>query len=85
MRLCRRKTDGAIFRPSFPDGYTQKDAFTDMMRGQMRFYFQGVRWEPRKWWQMRGRWVDTGEVWEPESGEFDVSDAQGNFESTGHA
>jgi hypothetical protein len=72
MVLCRRKTDGAIFRPSHPDDYCHGQAMADAILGNLRFYFRGVRWQPRRWWQIRGRWIDTGEIWESESGEFDV-------------
>lgn len=72
MVLCRRKTDGAIFRPSHPGDYCHGQAMADAILGRLRFYFRGVRWQPRRWWQIRGRWIDTGEIWEPESGEFDV-------------
>ncbi len=72
MTLCRRKTDGAMFRPSFPDGYDGWQATTSTLNRKEFFYFRMVKWQPRRWWQIRGRWVDTGEIWEPTSGEFDV-------------
>ena len=72
MTLCKRKADGAMFRPSFPDDYDAGKAMADMFTGKSSFYFRGIKWEPRRWWQFRGRWIDTGEIWQPESGEFDV-------------
>lgn len=61
-----------MFRPSYPDDWTDGDALAAVIAGKASFYFRGVRWEPRRWWQLSGQWVDTGEIWEPESGEFDV-------------
>lgn len=72
MTLCRRKTDGAMFRASTPDDYTFAQSLADMFALKAEFYFRGIVWQPRRWWQLHGRWVDTGEVWEPTSGEFDV-------------
>lgn len=73
MTLCRRKSDGAMFRASVPDDYTEADAIVDCLSlKKLEFYFRGVLWQPRRWWQRRGCWVDRGEIWEPESGEFDV-------------
>lgn len=74
MKLCKRKTDGAMFRPSYPDGYDEVDSIVDCVRGTISFYLRGVQWKPRRWWQLRGRWIDTGEIWTPQSGEFDVVD-----------
>ena len=78
MKLCRRKTDGAMYRPSYLDGYDRADAVADCLRsGPLRFYFRRVEFRPGRWlpFPCKGRWIDTGEVWEPESGEFDVIDA----------
>ncbi len=75
MKLCKRKSDGAMFRPSYPDGYDGAQAMADTLIGRTTFYFRGVRWQSRKWWQLSGCWVDTGEIWQPKSGEFDVVDA----------
>lgn len=75
MKLCRRKTDGAVFKASCPPDYCGGQAIADVLRGRLAFYFLGVKWQPRKWWQLRGKWVETGEAWEPTSDEFDVFDA----------
>lgn len=75
MKLCRRKTDGAMFRPSYPDDYTGEKSMADAFTGRATFYFRSVRWQPRRWWQLHGQWIDTGEIWQPQSGEFDVLDA----------
>ena len=72
MDLCRRKADGAMFRASFPDDYDAGKALADCFSGVTKFYFRGVIWKPRRWWQFKGHWLDTGEIWEPESGEFEV-------------
>lgn len=75
MKLCRRKTDGAMFRASHPEGYTEADAVADCLSGQPTFFFRRVQYTPRQWWHLRGRWTDTGEIWKPKSGEFEVVDA----------
>lgn len=77
IKLCKRKTDGAMFRPSYPDDYSVADAIADAADGHPKFYFRGVKWQPRKWWkiwQPRGEWIDTGDIWQPQSGEFTVID-----------
>ncbi len=76
QKLTRRKTDGQLFRPSFAEGYTLGCALVGMLSSvRLRFYFRSIEWLPRRWW-FGGQWVDTGEIWEPESGEFDVIDEQ---------
>lgn len=75
MKLCKRKTDGAMFRPSYPDNYDSGQAVADALAGTTKFYFREVRWVAPRWWQLRGKWVDTGVIWTPSSGEFDVIDA----------
>ena len=50
------------------------DALADTLSCTFRFYFIGIVWQPRKWWQFEGQWIDTSEVWQPESGEFEVID-----------
>ena len=75
-KLCKRKSDGKMFRPSCPDNYNEGNALADLFSGKDCFYFRGVEWQDRKWFQLRGKWVDTGEIWEPNSGEFDVIDSK---------
>jgi len=75
MDLCRSKATGKMFRPSYPDDWDDADAIAACIIGRIEFYFCGVSWQPRKWWQFHGRWVDTGEIWKPSSGEFDVIDS----------
>lgn len=70
--LCRRKTDGALFEPSHPDHWGDAAAITALLSNGPQFYFRRVELAPRRWWQRRARWQRTGEVWEPESGEFEV-------------
>ena len=74
MKLCKRKSDGTMFRPSTPDNYGEFEAMVDLFKGIHRFYFREVEFRPRKWYQFKGKWVDTGKVWEPSSGEFEVLD-----------
>lgn len=80
LRLCEvivRKSDGSVFEPSTPDGYTEVDAFRDMLSGKLKWYFRQLRWEKSPWWKFWtcGRWARTGEIWQPKDGsEFDVTD-----------
>lgn len=74
-KIIVRKSDGALFRPSHPDWWTEADAVAATLSGDgPMFYFRGVAWVPGRVlpWPRRGRWVDTGEIWEPASGEFSV-------------
>lgn len=64
-KICRRKSDGRFYEPSHPD-----DAVIDLFN--YSWYFREVELMPRRWWQLRPRWKRTGEIWEPDSGEFDV-------------
>ena len=73
-KICRRNTDGQLFRPSFRDGYNDSQAIVDTLTGRASFYFRAVEWRPYRWWPWCGRWVDTGEIWEPQAGEFDIFD-----------
>lgn len=69
MKLIIRKADGATFRASSPDGYDMAQALADLVSSDKpSFYFRRIRRERN--WLGRKRWVDTGEVWEPKSGEF---------------
>jgi len=73
MKLCVRKSDGAMFRPSFPDGWGDAEATASAFSGRgPQFYFRRIAVQPKRWWHRRERWSDTGETWEPESGEFQV-------------
>lgn len=72
-RLCRRKVDGELFRPSHDPDNPMGGLF-----GGKQFYFRSVRIvraAPKRWWMWSAPLPtveDTGEIWEPESGEFDV-------------
>ena len=72
--LCKRKTDGALFRPSFPDDYNAGQAIADTLTGKKSWYFRRV--EPKKvrrWFRTSTIYEDTGEIWCPREGaEFDV-------------
>lgn len=77
MKLCIRKSDGTVWKPSTPPGYTYGHAIADCMLGRTGFYFKQVVLGNRGWWIFtRRRWVETGEIWEPKSGEFTVVEAR---------
>jgi hypothetical protein len=81
MKLCIRKSDSAIFRPSYPTdeevaaGATATFAclFDPEIPG---YFFRRVvrRARPkRRWWFWQSlvfAWVDTGETWEPTDDDF---------------
>ena len=75
--LCKRKTDGALFRPSFPDDYSDVQAIIDTLTGNYLWYFRRVELKKvRRWFWTRVIYEDTGEVWCPREGaEFDVIEA----------
>lgn len=72
--LCKRKSDGAFFEPSYPDDYNSGKAMADCMLGNARFYFREVVWKPCPLWKFwhKGIWERTGVIWQPDTGEFDV-------------
>ena len=84
MNIVRRKSDGAVFRASHPeDPETFARICGDAFAGG-GFYFRRIRLQPKRWWRWRqrlwpfwrlwpSRWVETGEIWEPKSGEFNVA------------
>lgn len=71
-KLCVRKSDHAVFRPSYPDDYSEGKALLDLMSGRDCYYFRRVELRPLSWFPWVKRWRDTGEVWEPRSGDFTV-------------
>ena len=73
-KLCIRNSDHTAWEPSCPDGYNEGNVFADLFSGRSGWYFRQVEWEPSPWWKFwtRGRWMRTGEIWEPELGEFEV-------------
>lgn len=74
-KIIIRKSDGILFRPSYPDSWTDGDAIVSVFSSKgPQFYFRGVRVVPPRWWQRCPRWEDTGEIWQPESGEFKVEE-----------
>lgn len=74
MNLVKRKSDGTIFEASFPEWWNEGDALMSMLHHDAyQFYFREVKWQPRKWWQLKGKWVRTGVIWQTNSIlEFDV-------------
>lgn len=67
--VCKRKTDGVLFRPSYPSNLTRGEVIAACILGKRNFYFRRIK--PVKKWFTR-YFEDTGEIWEPESGEFDI-------------
>ena len=78
MKICRRKTDNAMFLPSYPESWDDADALRSLLPGAgCDFYFRRVRLHPRKWYFPFRRWVRTGEIWQPKDPcEFDVLDSR---------
>lgn len=70
-KVARCKKTGRLYRPSFPDDYDQGKAFAEAWLGTGGFYFRRIE-RIRRTWPLRDYWRDTGEVWEPVSGEFDL-------------
>ena len=73
MTIAIRKKDGATFKPSFPrpEEYAEHGGPMDsLFDGSSGFFFRRI--ERRGWWIFKV-WRETGEIWKPESGEFDVS------------
>lgn len=65
---------GKMYRASCPDAYTRGDALAEMFSGAAdEFYFREMKETPRPWWKGGGTvWADTGAIWQPLSGEFEV-------------
>ena len=75
-KLCIRKSDGTVWEPSYSDDYGESQAFADCLLGKQSFFFRRVVHKRVGWWIFkRWKWVRTGEIWEPASGEFDVVEA----------
>ena len=69
----RRISDGSMYEASFPDHWQDHDAVVACLTGSTGFYFRKLRKVNKKWWQFwKPEWERTGEVWQPESGEFEV-------------
>lgn len=74
MNICKRNSDGKLFRPSYPDDWTEAEAnlaFAEILAGEsLGYYFREIVWKPFPWWLrwlFPGYWSDTGEIWEPDS------------------
>lgn len=72
-KVCRRKDDGTLWMPSYPEDWTDGDALAATLSGDPSFYFRQVVFVRRRW--LPGYWSLTGNIWQPASGEFDVLDA----------
>lgn len=72
-RLCIRKSDGSIWEPITPPGYTHGQMVADCMLGKLQWCFWRLIRERVGWWIFkRLKWVSTGQIWQPTSGEFNV-------------
>ncbi len=72
-KVCRRKADGTLWRPSYPNGYGEGDALASMLsRKKPNYYFSRVVRHYRWWWF--DCWVETWEEWQPSDSEFQVLD-----------
>ena len=58
-----RKKDCALFVPSTINGKATLSSMTSTRDSHGNFYFRQIVWQPRRWWQLRGRWVENGESW----------------------
>lgn len=74
-KIVMRKSDGKIFEPSIPDGYSLGDVMRDLITPGHKYYFFEVRELPKKFWQRKKRYerVSGSEVWCPlDPKQFDV-------------
>ena len=70
-KICQRRSDNTLYRPSCPDDYNAGQAFADIFSKGPCWYFRRIR---RVKCKLRPNfWQDTGEVWKPKEGkEFRV-------------
>lgn len=64
-KIVRRCSDGNLFSPSFPPGWTDYDALCSMMRGP-EWYFVSIEKIPPRWYWPFTTYKKTGEIWETE-------------------
>lgn len=66
MTFAQRNTDGTLWEPSTPDGYTRGQAYADAMAGTLKWYFRGGTFIRRGMWPFRvWRWARDGTTWTP--------------------
>lgn len=72
-RYTIRKTNGSIYEASHPEPH-EGNPFAGLFSGKNLFFFRRVIFKPSPWWMFwkKGKWERTGEIWKPETGEFDV-------------
>ena len=71
--LAQRISDGALFLPSFPADSSDNIILLEMLSERSQYYFRRVIQIERAWWQLRERYMRTGEIWMPlRSSEFNV-------------
>lgn len=58
--VCRRNSDGTLWVPSHPPGWTNAEALHALFAGNDFFYYVGIR-KLSRW--LPGIWVTTGRVW----------------------
>lgn len=73
--VIRCKASGRTYRPSHPHGCDDVAALAAAISGKACFYFREIERVKRPWWKGGSFWRDTGKIWEPESGEFDLERA----------
>lgn len=72
-KVVRSKATGQLYRASYPHGWGDGDAIAAAFSQESpRFYFREVERIRRPWWRGGDIWRDTGEIWQPERGTFDV-------------
>ena len=74
MQICKRKSDGKLFEPSCEPGYNAACAMVDMLFRRNSFYFLEIEESKGPWYWPFTRFVRTGNIWRPQSGEFEVLD-----------
>lgn len=71
-KVCRRKDDGTLWMPSYPEDWTDGDAVAATLSGDPAFCFRQIILVRRR--LLPDAWILTGNVWHPLSGEFTVLD-----------
>ncbi|KKM56459.1 hypothetical protein LCGC14_1551640 [marine sediment metagenome] len=63
QEIILRRSDGKLFFPSFPPGWTDYDAYCSMFAGG-GYYFIGIKRIPPRWYWPFTTYQKTGEIWE---------------------
>lgn len=65
--IVTSKASDDFYEPSHP-GYPD---YSSLFTNRGSFFFRRIVRQPDRWWR-KERWLRTGEIWCPESGEFNV-------------